>query len=165
NEGWRIMKNRFYDARMHGANWNAVREMFEPMLENIVDEDDLHTMMMMMIGHLNASHTGVTGGPNPIRASTTTRYPGFDFVADASGFYKVGHIYKNGPADRDYLKIKEGNFIISLDDRDLKVPDNYWQNFTNAPGTKFHFVLNDKPSKEGAWEVAITPVSGGAFGD
>ena len=23
NEGWRIMKNRFYDAKMHGADWNA----------------------------------------------------------------------------------------------------------------------------------------------
>src|SRR5207247_7376731 len=76
NEGWRIMKNRFYDAKMHGANWNAVREMFEPLLENIVDEDDLHTTMMMMIGQLNASHTGVSGGPNPMRAAVQTRYPG-----------------------------------------------------------------------------------------
>ena len=32
NEGWRIMKNRFYDAKMHGANWNALREMYEPLL-------------------------------------------------------------------------------------------------------------------------------------
>ena len=23
NEGWRIMKNRFYDAKMHGADWTA----------------------------------------------------------------------------------------------------------------------------------------------
>src|SRR5205823_11499435 len=96
NEGWRIMKNRFYDAKMHGANWNAVREMYEPLLDNLVDEDELHTIMMMMIGHLNASHTGVSGGPNPMRADVQTRYPGFDLVTDASGYYKVGHIYKNG---------------------------------------------------------------------
>src|SRR4029079_18964091 len=88
NEGWRIMKHRFYDAKMHGANWNAVREMYEPLLENVVDEDELHTIMMMMIGHLNASHTGVTGGPNPVRAATQTRYPGFDLVSDPSGYYK-----------------------------------------------------------------------------
>src|SRR4029077_4147445 len=99
NEGWRIMKNRFYDAKMHGANWNAVREMYEPLLENLVDEDELHTIMMMMIGHLNASHTGVSGGPNPMRAAVQTRYPGFDLVSDPSGYYTVGHIYKNGPAD------------------------------------------------------------------
>src|SRR6185503_8078089 len=87
NEGWRIMKNRFYDAKMHGANWNAMREMYEPLLEDLVDEEELHTIMMMMIGHLNASHTGVSGGPNPMRADAQTRYPGFDFVGDPSGYY------------------------------------------------------------------------------
>src|SRR6185295_4377169 len=147
NEGWRIMKNRFYDAKMHGANWSAVREMYEPLLEHVVDEDELHTIMMMMIGHLNASHTGVSGGPNPMRAATQTRYPGFDLVADASGYYKVGHIYKNGPADHDYLKIKTGNFIVSVDDRNIKTSESYWKHFTIAAGNKFHFLINDKPAK------------------
>ena len=27
NEGWRIMKNRVYDANMHGAPWNEMRSM------------------------------------------------------------------------------------------------------------------------------------------
>ncbi len=165
NEGWRIMKNRFYDAKMHGANWNAVKEMYEPLLDNLVDEDELHTIMMMMIGHLNASHTGVSGGPNPMRAAVQTRYAGFDAVADPSGFYKVGHIYKNGPADHDYLKIATGHFIVSIDDHDLKTNENYWRYFTIASGNKFHFMMNDKPAKEGAWEVTIAPVAGPAFGD
>ena len=113
NEGWRIMKNRFYDAKMHGADWNAVKEMYEPLLDNLVDEDELHTIMMMMIGQLNASHTGVSGGPNPMRAARADALSRASTSSPiASGFYKVGHIYKNGPADHDYLKIKPGNFII-----------------------------------------------------
>jgi tricorn protease len=52
-----------------------------------------------------------------------------------------------------------------VDGHDLKSSDNYWQFFTLAPGTKFHFAINDKPSKDGAWEVTITPVAGSAFGD
>ena len=44
-----------------------------------------------------------------------------DLVADASGYYKVGHIYKDGPADRDHLKIATGNYIIAFDDRDLEL--------------------------------------------
>ena len=165
NEGWRIMKNRFYDARMHGANWNAVKEIYEPLLENIVDEDDLHTTMMMMIGQLNASHTGVSGGPNPMRAAVTTRYPGFDFVTDPSGYYTVGRVYRNGPADHDYLKLQPGNFIISIDDHDLKTSDSYWRYLTIAAGNKFRFRINDKPVKDGAWDVTITPVAGPAFAD
>jgi tricorn protease len=159
------MKNRFYDAKMHGADWNAAKKTYEPLLEYLVDSEELHSVMMMMIGQLNASHTGVSGGPNPIERTQQTRYPGFSLVADASGFYKVGHIYKDGPADRDYLKIKEGQFVVSVDGNDLKAGDNYWRYFTLAPGTKFHFLVNDKPAKEGAWEVTINPIASGAFTD
>jgi tricorn protease len=122
--------------------------------------------MMMMIGQLNASHTGVSGGGGTIENAQQTRHPGFDLVADAaSGLYKVGHVYKDGPADRDYLKIKEGQFVVSVDGHDLKTTDNYWRHFTLAPGTKFHFLINDKPVKDGAWDVTITPIAGGAFVD
>ncbi len=165
NEGWRIMKNRFYDARMHGADWNAAWETYGALLDNIVDEEELHTLMMMMIGQLNASHTGVSGGPNAVERTQQTRHPGFDLVADTSGFFKVGHVYRDGPADRDYLRIREGNFVVSVDGHELKSADNYWQFFTLAPGTKFHFLINDKPAKDGAWEVTITPIAGAAFGD
>jgi tricorn protease len=165
NEGWRIMKNRFYDARMHGADWNAAKKTYEPLLEYLTDEDELHTVMMMMIGQLNASHTGVSGGTGSGRASVQTRHPGFDVTPDASGSYRVGHIYKNGPADHDYLKIKQGDFVVAIDGHDLKTSDNYWRHFTAAAGNKFHFLVNDKPSKDGAWDVTVTPVAGFAFAD
>ena len=165
NEGWRIMKNRFYDGEMHGADWPAARKTYEPLLDYLVDEEELHTVMMMMIGTLNASHTGVSGGPATSQRTLTTRYPGFDVVADPSGLYKVGHIYKDGPADRDYLKIKQGHYLIAVDDHDLKTTDNYWQYFTLAPGTKFHFLINDKPVRDGAWDVTITPATTTEFGD
>ena len=166
NEGWRIMKHRFYDAKMHGADWPAAKKEYEPLLQYLTDTEELHSVMMMMIGELNASHTGVSGGGgggSDIQRPQT-RHPGFDVVSDASGFYKVGHIYKDGPADRDFLKIREGNYIIALDDRPLKTSDNYWRYFTVAAGSKFHFLVNDKPVTEGAWEVTITPVGGGGGG-
>jgi tricorn protease len=165
NEGWRIMKNRFYDAEMHGTPWREMKSIYEPLLDYLVDDEELHTVMMMMIGQLNASHTGVNGAPGNNRGAAQTRYPGFDLVADTSGYYKVGRLYKDGPADKDYLKIKEGHFIIALDDRDMKTTDNYWQRFTYPLGQKFHFLLNDKPSREGAWAVTVTPVTNQAFGD
>jgi tricorn protease len=165
NEGWRIMKNRFYDPKMHGSDWAAAKAEYEPLLDYLVDEEELHTVMMMMIGELNASHTGVSGGPAVSSRTIQTRYPGFDLVADPSGFYKVGHIYKDGPADHDYLKITEGNYVISVDGHDLKTSENYWQYFTLGAGTKFHFTINDKPAKEGAWEVTILPVAGSAWND
>jgi len=157
NEGWRIMKNRFYDPAMHGADWPAARKRYAPLLDHVADTDELRAVMMMMIGELNASHTGVSGGPNNLPRTEQTRYPGFELVADPSGYFKVGHIYKNGPADRDHLKIRNGHFVLSMNGSDLKASENYWRHFTLASGSKFHFVLNEKPTKDGAWIVTVEP--------
>ena len=77
NEGWRIMKNRFYDAKMHGADWNGAWETYGPLLDHVVDREELQTVMMMMIGQLNASHTGVSGGAPAVDSAQQTRHPGF----------------------------------------------------------------------------------------
>jgi tricorn protease len=165
-EGWRVMKNRFYDARMHGADWDAAKKTYAAVLDDVVDEEELHNVMMMMIGELNASHTGVSGGPSGTeRGSAVTRYPGFELVADPKGLYRVGHIWKGGPADREYAKIRTGDFILSIDDHELTTRDNQWRLLTQTTGRKLHFLLNDKPSKVGAWEVTLEPMSEAALGD
>mgnify|MGYP003694257597 CR=1 FL=1 len=115
--------------------------------------------MMMMIGQLNASHTGVSGGPRSASRTLQTRYPGFDLVADASGFYKVGHIYKDGPADHDYLKIKEGQLrrrgrrSRSEDERQLLAVLH-----ARARDEVPLRCSTTSRSKDGAWDVTITPV-------
>jgi tricorn protease len=166
NEGWRIMKHRFYDPKMHGADWNAAKATYEPLLKHLVDTEELNTLMMMMIGDLNASHTGVSGGgTNAQRTPQQTRQPGFDLVADPSGYYRIGHVYKDGPADRDYFKLETGHYVIAIGDHELKTSENYWRYFTLGSTGKFHFLLNDKPARDGAWTVSITPVAGAAFTD
>ncbi len=165
-EGWRVMKNRFYDAKMHGADWNAAKATYGALLDSLVDQEELHNVMMMMIGELNASHTGVSaGGPPGERAPAQTRYPGFDLEPDSSGYYRVGHVYKEGPADHDYVKIHRGDYIVSIDDHELKTSEDYWQYFTLAAGRKFHFLVNSKPSTEGAWSVTLEPMTGSAYAD
>ena len=61
-EAWRVMKNRFYDPKMHGANWAAAKDTYESMLPYISDTEELHNLIMEMIGDMNASHTGISAG-------------------------------------------------------------------------------------------------------
>lgn len=166
-EAWRVMKNRFYDREMHGVNWAAAKEKYEPLLANVAETDELHSVIMQMIGELNASHTGVSGGGNrnEKQERIQTRYPGFDLESDPSGFYKISHIYKKGPADHDYLKLSVGNFILEVNGKDLKTTNNYWKLFNLIPGRKFEFKVNSKPDAEGAWIVAVEPITGTAQGD
>ena len=159
------MKNRFYDAKMHGVNWAAMKDTYESLLANIGDSDELRNVIMQMIGELNASHTGVTGAAGRDADQVQTRYPGFDIEPDVSGLYKVSYIYKKGPADFEYVKLAPGNFILAVNGKDVKSADNYWKLYNLIPGRKFEFLVNSKPQKDGAWTVRLDPLTGAAFGD
>ena len=166
-EAWRVMKNRFYDAKMHGVNWAMAKDKYESLLPNVADIEELHDVIMDMIGEMNASHTGISGGgePEPGRETVQTHYPGFDLEPDASGYYKVSWIYRKGPADHDYLKISKGDYILSVNGKDLKATDNYWRLFNILPGSKFEFRVNSAPKEEGAWKLSVDPLTPAAQGE
>ncbi len=162
-EAWRVMKNRFYDAKMHGVNWAAAKDRYESLLPNIADTEELHNVIMEMIGEMNASHTGISGGGTlpgePQPEHIQTRYPGFELAADPSGYYKVSHILHHGPADHEYVKLASGNFILAVDGQELNTKDNYWRLFNTLSGQKFEFLVNGKPAADGAWTVAVEPLA------
>lgn len=163
-ESWRVMKHRFYDPKMHGVDWERMKAVYEPLLEHVADQDELHNVVNQMIGELNASHTGISSGGgrrgrDRDSGDPQTRHPGFELQPDASGFYKVVHVYKGGPADRDHVKIRLNDFILAVDGQDLKAGDNYWKHYTLAPAGRLEFTVNAKPTREGAWKARVTPVS------
>jgi tricorn protease len=158
NESWRVMKHRFYDPRMHGVDWNTMYTVYEPLLANVGDTDELHDVVMEMIGELNASHTGISGASSE-GSHPQTRFPGFELQTDPSGYYRIAHIYKHGPADKDYVKLHVGDFVLAIDDHDVKSGDNYWRWYTEAPGNRIEFTVNSKPTKTGAWRTKVSPVS------
>jgi tricorn protease len=157
-ESWRVMKNRFYDARMHGSDWAKVRATYEPLLEHVADQEELHNVISMMLGELNASHTGISGGKEPDSSNNVTRHPGFEMEPDKDGYYKVSHVYKDGPCDKGYTKLSAGDYIVAFNGQPLKAGDNYFKLFTLAPTERFEFTVNSKPSAEGAWTFKVTPV-------
>jgi tricorn protease len=164
DESWRVMKHRFYDPAMHGVDWERMRKVYEPLLEYVGDREELHDVISEMIGELNASHTGISGGGRPQAGGDQTRYPGFELEADANGYYKVAHVYRQGPADREGIKVRAGDFVLAIDGKPLKAGDNYWKWYTQAPSTKMEFTLNSKADKEGAWTAKVTPVSATQYG-
>src|SRR5262249_38646699 len=162
-ESWRIMRDRFYDPKMHGADWDGARTRYEALLGDVADREELHNVISQMIGEMNASHTGISGGGEPDRDALQTRYPGFELSPDPAGFYKISYVYKRGPADKDFVKLKAGDYLLAVNGTPLKSGDSYWRLYTMAPGRKFELTVNAKPSLEGAWTTRVETVNGGAY--
>ncbi len=131
-ESWRVMKYRFYDEKMHGIDWNQALARYAPILKHVGDNEDLYDLSNELIGQLNASHTGVSGpASRTMPRGYGTRYLGFE-MEPADGRYRITHVYRNGPADKEWLNLAAGNYVLALDGKELKAGDNYWKLLTET---------------------------------
>ncbi|HEU4993871.1 MAG TPA: S41 family peptidase [Gemmatimonadaceae bacterium] len=96
-DAWRLHRDWFYDANMHGVDWKAMRARYEPLVSRVTDRGELSDLISQMIGELSALHASVGGGD--IRG-------GRDTVAVASlgatfekvqGGFRVAHVYASDP--------------------------------------------------------------------
>jgi tricorn protease len=132
DEAWRVMKYRFYDEKMHGRDWAAIRTRYEPLLRYVGENQDVYDLTNEMIGELNASHTGVNGPPSrEMPDAYSTRHPGFE-LEPVDGFLRVSHIYRDGPADQEWLDLEVGDYVVAINGTRIKASDNYWS-LLNSP--------------------------------
>jgi tricorn protease len=168
HESWRSMKYRFYDEKMHGVDYAAARARFEPMLEHIGDYEDVYALSNEVIGQLNASHSGVTGPPSrPVAGQYETHFLGFEMEPDeAGGRYRISHIYRDGPADQEWLGLNVGDNVLALDGKELKAPENYWKLLTESVNTFVPVKVARDAAGTGARTVRIQSVTNPAtFGN
>jgi tricorn protease len=170
DDAWRTMKYRFYDPKLHGTDWDAMRSKYKPLVAYVGDRHELMNLINEMIGELNASHTGAStggggrGGRGAPESGVSTGYLGLDLEADDSaGRYQVTHIYEDGPADKDWIKVSKGDYLIALDGKPVKADDDYWEMLNHRLNRKVELSLSSKPSADGAWKIKIEPVSMGNF--
>jgi tricorn protease len=165
DDGWRTMKYRFYDPKMHGMDWDAARAKYRPLVDFVGDRQELLNIINEMIGELNASHTGAAPPPRgPGGSGVATSHLGIELEPDtAAGRYRVTHVYEDGPADKDWVRVKTGDYLIAINGKPVKAGDNYWQLLNERLNRKVNVTFNSKPSEEGAWNTRIEAISTNAY--
>ena len=164
DDAWRTMKYRFYDAAMHGKDWDGMRAKYQPLVEFVGDRQELLNIVNEMIGELNASHTGAGQPPRGREGGVSTAHLGIELQADeAAGRYKVTHVYEDGPSDKDWVKVNAGDYLIAINGKPVKAGDNYWEILNHRLNRKVEVTFNNKASEDGAWKSRIEPVSGQAY--
>ncbi len=64
NQAWSLLNRSFFDAKFHGQDWTALRARFEPYIAGSHTPDEMRRLTNLMIGELNASHSGINRPPN-----------------------------------------------------------------------------------------------------
>jgi tricorn protease len=159
-ESWRVMKYRFYDEKMHGRDWDAIKARYKPLLRYVGTNEDVYDLANEMIGELNASHTGVNGPPTRAMPRVyTTRFLGVELEPTDAGRYRIGHIFRDGPADKEWLGLATGDYVLAIDGQDVKSGDNYWKILSGTVNEYIPLTVAKAASGDGARTVRIQSVT------
>lgn len=167
NEVWRQQRDYFYEPAMNGVNWEAQREKYGQLLPYVADRYSLTYIMGEMIGELSNSHTYVGGGDYPEIDGVNVGLLGADFAADkASGLYRIAKIYPGenwnrnlrSPLTEPGVTVKQGDYLLAVNGRPLRVPENPYQMFINTVNEVVTLTVNSKPTTQGARNVNVRPI-------
>jgi len=159
-QGWSYLRDFFYDPGFHGANWEAVRAEYEPLIEGSRTPDEMRRLLNLMVGELNASHLGAGLPPNASPPSTGRVGLRFDRREyETTGRLRVTEVVALSPAAIAGT-IKVGDYLLAVDGRTI----DQFTNLDEALNFKINrrVSLTVSSSGEGAAkrEVIVRPVNG-----
>lgn len=160
-QGWRFMRDNFYDEKFHGADWNAVRATYEPLIQAARTGDEVRRLMNLMVGELNASHLGVNAPANPANQPTPIGKLGlrFDRVEyETNGRLRITEIIALSPAAITN-DIKVGDYLLTVDGTKINPNTNLDEILENKVGRRVELEISASPDAANKREVAVKPIS------
>ncbi|OFW08095.1 MAG: protease [Acidobacteria bacterium RIFCSPLOWO2_02_FULL_67_36] len=166
-ETWRIERDFFYDAGMHGADWPAIYKKYEPMLPYVQHRADLGYLIASVGGELSVGHSYLTGaGDEPGAEPVSVGLLGADFEVE-NGRYRIKRIYTGenwnpelqAPLSAPGVQVHEGDYLLEVNGRPLVPPANLYRFFEATAGRQTLIRVSDKPSLEGSRLVTVVPVA------
>ena len=166
-ETWRIQREFFYDAEMHGADWDAVYERYAPLVPHVGHRADLGYLIATVGGELGVGHSYLTGeGDQPREEAVSVGLLGAD-LATEDGYYRIRRIYDGenwnpdlrAPLSEPGVEVAVGDYILEVDGRALKPPTNPFSAFEGRAGRQVTLRVNARPTREGSRLVTVVPIA------
>jgi Tol biopolymer transport system component/C-terminal processing protease CtpA/Prc len=159
-EFWREYNRQFYDANFHGRDWLRIRERYMPLLESVAHRAEFATLLNMMVGELEASHTEAGPAPGGPTAAITAHL-GFeiDFAYDGPGV-RVKSVPRRSPGSFVKTRLEPGDLVLQINGRKVETDEMLWSVLANEAGRDITLLVNKTASLEGARTVRYRALSG-----
>lgn len=160
DEAWSTLNRAFYDEAFHGQDWAALRTRFEPFVQGSSTPDELRRVLNLMIGELNASHSGVNRPSEGYGSQPASRVGDLGLRFDREA-YEAGRglvireVIALGPADIEG-SIKPGDVLAAVDSKPAGAGVNLDSLLLDRAGKRTVLTLGNGTASR---QVAVRPVA------
>jgi tricorn protease len=166
-DGWRILRDWFYDPNTHGNDWNKVLSKYQPWVDEATHRTDLDYIFGEIAGELNAGHIYVNAGDQPSVERNQNGLLGAQFSKDKSGYFKIDKIFAGenwtparvSPLTQTGINANVGDFIISINSISTKDTSNIYSLLEHTFGRTIEIELNSTASTKGSRTVFVEPIA------
>ena len=166
-DGWRTLRDWFYDENHHGQDWDAIRMRYQPMAAAVAHRLDLDYVFSEIAGELNAGHIYVQSGDHPKADRKKHGLLGIDISVDPTGFIKIEKIFEGenwhekfrSPLDEPGVKAKVGDYIVSVNGKMTNSSVNFYELLENTQGQQVELELSTSASTQDTWKVTVKPIA------
>jgi tricorn protease len=153
---WRRTLETFYTAGYHGADWNALKPVYQKHLPGIGDNYEFAELLSEMLGELNVSHSGARYGRSAENPDETASLGTFYDQAYSGPGVKIVEVIAGGPLDKAGLNVVPGMVIEAIDGEPIAADKDLDRYLNRKAGQNTLLVVANETGKR---EIAVKPVS------
>lgn len=168
DEAWRMYRDGFYVANMHGVDWPAMKKKYEVFLPYVKNRIDLNYVIGEMLAELNVGHCYVTA-PSDIDQANITPIGmlGAEIARHKSGFFRIEKILEGktwnknmrSPLAEPGIQVKNGDYIVAIDGVATNTTKDIYSLLRGKSGVRTELSVNKNPKLKGARKVVVIPLS------
>ncbi|MBW3564493.1 MAG: PDZ domain-containing protein [Acidobacteria bacterium] len=166
-DAWRTFRDWFYDENMHGVDWEAMYDKYEPLVSHIAHRSDLDYILGELGGELNAGHVYVQSAPSDAIDRTDHGLLGAEIVADPSGYFRIEKIFPGENWQADFrspltepgVDVNEGDYIIAVDGVSTRTVKNFYELMRHTADRVVALEVSSRPSPAGARTEQVRPIA------
>jgi tricorn protease len=165
-EAYRIHRDYFYDAAMHGLDLEATYQKYLPFLAHVGHRDDLNYLLAEFSGELRVGHAYVGMGDIPMEETVSVGLLGADYDLTEDGYYRIRRIYTGqnwhpelrAPLTEPGVNVKEGEYLLAVNGQPLRFPTNLYSLFQKTADRATDLLVSPTTDEIDARVVSVRPV-------
>lgn len=166
-DAWRVFRDWFYDPNMHGMDWPAIKDKYQPMVDAATHRSDLDYILGEIGGEMNSGHIYINSGDMPTVKRHENGLLGAEFEKDASGYFKISKIFAGENWNKDRyspltdagVKAEEGDYVLAINGHSTQEVANIYELLEHQADRTVTLTLNNKALEKGSWQADVKTIT------